>query len=93
MHGLCGLLLLFFIKMRYLIPGIIMILVDIVYLSTFGKNIFIPMLESIQREKVQFKWYAAILCYILLVFGLDYFIISQRRPLIDAFIFMHLWCI
>ena len=43
-----------------------MILVDIVYLSTFGKIFFIPMLEIINR-KVQFKWYAAILCYILIV--------------------------
>ena len=51
MHGFCGLLLLFFIKMRYLIPGVIMILVDIVYLSTFGKNIFIPMINSIQKRK------------------------------------------
>tara|TARA_Y100001935_G_C17019890_1_gene367234 strand:- start:224 stop:637 length:414 start_codon:yes stop_codon:yes gene_type:complete len=86
MHGFCGVLLLFFLKMRYLIPGVIMILVDILYLSTFGKNIFVPMISSIQKEKVQFRWYAAILCYILLVFGLDYFIISQKRPLIDAFI-------
>ena len=68
MHGFCGILLLFFIKMRYFIPGIIMILIDILYLSTVGKNIFIPMLNKIQREKVEFKLYAAILCYILLVF-------------------------
>ena len=86
MHGFCGVLLLFFLKMRYLIPGVIMILVDLLYLSTFGKNIFVPMISSIQKEKVQFRWYAAILCYILLVFGLDYFIISQKRPLIDAFV-------
>ena len=44
-----------------------MILIDILYLSTVGKNIFIPMLNKIQREKVEFKLYAAILCYILLV--------------------------
>lgn len=86
MHGFCGILLLFFIKMRYFIPGIIMILIDILYLSTVGKNIFIPMLNKIQREKVEFKLYAAILCYILLVFSLDYFIISRNKPVLDAFI-------
>ena len=86
MHGFCGILLLFFIKMRYFIPGVIMILIDILYLSTVGKNIFIPMLNKIQREKVEFKLYAAILCYILLVFSLDYFIISRNKPVLDAFI-------
>ena len=86
MHGFCGILLLFFIKMRYFIPGIIMILIDILYLSTVGKNIFIPMLNKIQREKVEFKLYAAILCYILLVFSLDYVIISRNKPVLDAFI-------
>ena len=72
--------------MRYFTPGIIMILIDIFYLSTVGKHIFIPMLENIQREKFVFKMVPAILCYILLVFALDYFIISQKRPIIDAFI-------
>ena len=86
MHGFCGILLLFFIKMRYFIPGMVMILIDIFYLTTFGKNIFVPMLEKIQREKVIFKLWPTILCYILLVFSLDYFIISQKRPLVDAFI-------
>ena len=44
------------------------------------------MLNKIQREKVEFKLYAAILCYILLVFSLDYFIISRNKPVLDAFI-------
>lgn len=86
MHGFCGILLLFFIKMRYFIPGVIMILIDILYLSTVGKNIFVPMLNKIQKEKVEFKLYAAILCYILLVFSLDYFVISRNKPVLDAFI-------
>ena len=72
--------------MRYFIPGIILILIDIFYLATFGKNVFVPMLEKIQREKVIFRICPTILCYILIVFSLDYFIISQKRPLIDAFI-------
>lgn len=76
----------YYINTRYITSGIIMVLIDIIYLSTFGKRIFIPMLTSIQREKVIFKIYPVILCYILLVFALDYFIISQKRPLQDAFI-------
>ena len=28
----------------------------------------------------------AILCYVFLVFGLNYFIISRKKPLLDAFI-------
>ena len=64
-----------------------MVLIDIFYLSTIGKRIFLPMLAKIQRENVKFKMLPAVLCYIILVFALDYFIISENKSLLDAFIF------
>ena len=58
-------------------------LIDSVYLlnmkSTFEKQIL-----QIQASKIQLNIYAAILCYIALVFGLWYFIIRENKSILDA---------
>ena len=58
-------------------------LIDSVYLlnmkSTFEKQIL-----QIQESKIQLNIYAAILCYIALVFGLWYFIIRENKSILDA---------
>ena len=41
---------------------------------------------KVQGSKLKINLVGAILCYIFLVFGLNYFIISKKKPLIDAFI-------
>jgi uncharacterized membrane protein len=44
------------------------------------------MIQSIQGTKIKFNIVGAIMCYILLIVGLNYFIIDKKRPIIDAFI-------
>jgi len=51
------------------------------------KNFFNNQIKHVQGTDIQINIYAAILCYIALVYGLYYFIIKDKRPLIDAFIF------
>lgn len=65
--------------------GIIMILLDSVYLSTF-KNHFNNVVNKIQGEDIDMDIIAALLCYICLVIGLYYFIIKENKTYIDAFI-------
>ena len=68
------------------LSGIIMIVLDSIYLSNVGNNFFSPMIRNIQGTNLTINIYYAILCYLFLVLGLNYFIISQNKSLIDAFL-------
>ena len=68
-----------------IITGIIMLLLDAIYLTTFSK-FFNDVVTKVQGSKIKFRVVGAILCYICLIFGLNYFIISQKKSLLDAFI-------
>ncbi len=70
---------------QVIISAIIMLLLDSVYLSIF-KNFFNSIVNGIQNSKIKFKFLGAILCYILLIFGLNYFIIDQKKSFLDAFL-------
>lgn len=62
-----------------------MLALDFLYLSSFG-NFFNSLVKSIQGSPIKFNPIGAILCYILLIVGLNYFIIAEKRPLTDAFL-------
>ena len=70
---------------KVIVSGVIMLLLDSVYLTTFS-NFYNNLIKSIQGEKIQFNIFGAILCYLLLIYGINYFIIDQKKPLRDAFI-------
>lgn len=72
------------IKQLFL-SSIVFLLLDFIYLSIF-KNFFDELVYSIQGSKIKFKMVGAILCYILLIFGINYFIIDQKKSVLDAFI-------
>jgi uncharacterized membrane protein len=40
----------------------------------------------VQGSKLTINLLGATLCYMFLVFGLNYFIISRKKPILDAFI-------
>ena len=70
---------------QVIISGIIMLLLDSVYLSIF-KNFFSNIVYGIQHSKLKFKILGSVLCYIFLIFGLNYFIIDQKKSFLDAFL-------
>ena len=63
---------------QIILPGILLVLIDYIYLnaisSFFNKQIF-----NIQKSPIKLRFSGAIICYVLLVFGLYYFIISQNK--------------
>ena len=75
-----------FVLMKYCLHGLILVALDSVYLGTIGKNMFLPMIKDIQGKSVSMKYYAVVLCYLFIVFGLEYFIISQNKSPLDAFV-------
>jgi uncharacterized membrane protein len=69
----------------FIVIAIIMLILDSIYLNAFS-GFFNDVVIKVQGSKIKLNLIGAILCYTLLVFSLNYFIISRKKPLIDAFI-------
>lgn len=67
-----------------LISAIIMLALDFVYLGFF-KKYFQSVFKNIQGEKINLRITGAITCYVIMLIGINYFIISKQANLKDAF--------
>ena len=65
--------------------ALILLGIDAIYLSA-TKSITFDQIVSVQKFAVKMHIPAAIACYILLFFGLYYFILKSRRSVMDAFL-------
>jgi uncharacterized membrane protein len=68
-----------------LVSAVIFVCLDSVYLN-YMKNYFNKQVQAIQGTKIQFNLLAALICYIFLIYGLNYFIIKPKRSASDAFL-------
>jgi len=69
-----------------IISSIAMLILDGAYIS-LNQRAFENQIASVQRVILQVNLVGAIICYFFLIFGLNYFIISKKRTLLDAFLF------
>lgn len=67
------------------VSALTMITLDSIYLQIV-QNAYSNQLMQVQGSPLSIKLIPAILCYVLLVFGLNYFIISKKRSVVDAFL-------
>jgi uncharacterized membrane protein len=70
---------------RLLVSAIILVCLDAVYLNFF-KGYFGKQVSRVQGSEMQLNYLAAIICYIFIIIGLNYFIIRPRRSVNDAFL-------
>jgi uncharacterized membrane protein len=68
-----------------LVSAIIFISIDFIYLNIM-KSYFDNQVEKIQGTKIKMNLLGALLCYIFLIAGINYFIIKPRKSISDAFI-------
>ena len=68
-----------------LISAIVFITIDFIYLNMM-KDYFDNQIKKIQGTKIEMKFLGAALCYIFLIYGLNYFIIKPRKSVNDAFL-------
>jgi uncharacterized membrane protein len=73
------------VKKEILVPTIILLALDAIYLFTF-KKMFADQVLQIQKTPMQVRIYSVISCYVALIFGLWYFIIRSRKSAFDAFV-------
>jgi uncharacterized membrane protein len=67
------------------VSSIVFIVIDSVYLN-FIKDYFNNQVKLIQGSSIKINSYAMIICYIILIFGINYFIIIPNRSILDAFL-------
>ena len=66
-----------------LISALILVLLDGLYLKLI-QGLFTRQIKSVQGSELQMKLTPAIITYIFLISGLNYFIISKKRSVKDA---------
>lgn len=64
---------------------ILFILIDAMYLYS-SKKMFEDQIVKVQRVIMQMRMEGAILCYLVLVFAINYFIIQPKKSVEEAFI-------
>jgi uncharacterized membrane protein len=68
-----------------LISAIVFISIDFIYLNVM-KSYFDKQIQNIQGSKIELNLLGAALCYIFLIYGLNYFIIKPRKSVNEAFL-------
>lgn len=71
--------------LKLLVSAILFVSIDSLYLQ-FIQNYFSNQINLIQGSPIKLNYLATILCYIFLIFGLNYFIINRNRSVQDAFL-------
>jgi uncharacterized membrane protein len=67
-----------------LVSTIVLFILDYTYIS-INLPAFQDQITTVQRVVMQLKPEGAVICYILLIFALNYFIIKNNRSIMDAF--------
>lgn len=65
--------------------GIIMAILDYIYLNSIS-NFFKKTIFNIQHSKLNIRFTPVILCYLFLIFSIQYFIIFKKGNILDAFV-------
>jgi uncharacterized membrane protein len=69
----------------YLLTAIVLLSLDAVYLTLLS-GFFDQQIRLIQGSSIQMNFVAAAMCYIILVFGINHFILEPRKSVYEAFL-------
>lgn len=61
-----------------LVSAVVLVGVDFFYLSSTSK-FFNNIVKNIQGKEIQFKMLGAVICYVFLVLGLNYFVLLDKK--------------
>ena len=70
---------------KLLVSAIIFVVIDSIYLTSVS-NYFNNQIKLVQGSPIKMNFLATLLCYIFLIFGINYFIIKPNRSIQDAFL-------
>ena len=69
-----------------ILSGVLFLAIDAIYLTNFS-NFFNKLVKNIQGSKIKFNVLGAVICYIFLILGLNYFILSRNKSPFEASLF------
>jgi uncharacterized membrane protein len=69
----------------FLISAILLVVIDFFYLNII-RSYFENQVKIVQGSPLQVNFLGLVLCYIFLIFGLNYFIIKSKKSAYDAFL-------
>jgi uncharacterized membrane protein len=69
-----------------LVSAIVFVTLDYFYLNLM-RDYFENQVQIVQGSPLKMNFLGAIICYIFLIFGINYFIIKPKRSIQDAFLF------
>lgn len=69
----------------FLVSAIVFVVLDFIYLN-LASSYFNNQIKMVQGSPIQFNLLGAVLCYIILILGINYFIIQPRKSVGDAFL-------
>ena len=72
-------------RVKLLISAILFVVLDSIYLNLI-KDYFLKQINLVQNSPIKLDFLAILLCYIFLIFGINYFIIKPNRSIKDAFL-------
>lgn len=70
----------------FITSSVILLTVDVLYLYNIGMTTFQKNVQLIQKSPLELNIYGALFSYVCVIGILYYFIISQRKPVFDAFL-------
>lgn len=68
-----------------LIVSVILSILDYIYISIFSDH-FKNQIYKVQKKPLEMNIKSTIMCYVLLIFGLYYFIIRKNKSVYEAFL-------
>ena len=68
---------------KLLLSIIIFIVLDSIYLYLFSPH-FKQQIFDVQNSQLEFNFIPAVICYFVLIFGLNYFILQRDNNILDA---------
>ena len=69
-----------------ILTGIVMFTIDILFITYIFSHEYKPLIKSVQKSKLEVNFIAAFITYIIMIVGIYYFIIKDRRSILDAVI-------
>lgn len=69
----------------FIISAVLLLGIDSIYL-TLSQNIFKKQIMDVQKTPLQLNIWGAILSYLFLIIGINYFIIYKEASVFDAFV-------
>ena len=68
-----------------LVSSVVLLLLDAVFLKVIS-TMFRGQIMDVQKAPLKVNYVGAAICYAFLLFGLYYFILKPRKPVLDAFL-------